>query len=73
MSACAVCPACDRRWGIDSEQAACVRLYGECIVCRAARLTADEFARIAAEAHQTPPTAHPTNQRSSGTAGSAQG
>jgi hypothetical protein len=61
MTAYAVCPACDRRWGIDSEQAACIRLYRECIVCRAAHLTADELARITANRPRTPPAAHPTN------------
>lgn len=28
-----VCKRCKREWSIDSEQAAAIRLYGQCIVC----------------------------------------
>ena len=27
------CPECGREWDDESEQAACIRLYGQCVVC----------------------------------------
>ena len=28
------CPTCLRRWPVDCEQAICVEMYGECVVCK---------------------------------------
>lgn len=40
------CPSCVRSWPNDSEQAACIRLFSECIVCRVEREVAGEIDSI---------------------------
>lgn len=37
-----VCQLCKRQWAQDTEQAACIRLFDHCIVCRVDEIRDDE-------------------------------
>ena len=43
------CPTCNRVWQHDSEQAACIRLFSECIVCRVEKELTGEIDSIGIE------------------------
>ena len=47
------CPTCGRAWQHDTEQAACIRLFSECIVCRVGREKIGEIDTLDIEKIQT--------------------